>query len=105
MDDLVAQGCWNGKGSLIDHGPGGRRGECGHVADVAANRIKQLGADLRVRRGCLRSIARDDLGSTHEAGKVIDILQTLGVKRVFRIGHRVAYAGYVGRRETTGYTL
>src|SRR5262245_60341555 len=69
MDDLVAQGGGHGELPLVNHGPYRSRGNCGYVADSAADGAEQLSADLSICSGCLRGIARNDFGPTHEAGK------------------------------------
>src|SRR5262249_24091715 len=60
---------------------------------------------LRVGGSCLVRVARDHQGGAHEAGKVVNVLETVGVKWVFGISYRVANAGGIGRLQPAGYPL
>src|SRR5215831_5813519 len=95
MEGLVAQSGRHGELSLVDHGSCGYRGEGLHVADGATDGVEDLRAGLRIARRRQRGVPRRCLGSAHEAGKVIDVLQSVGTGLVLGISRSLAYRGRV----------
>src|SRR5262245_31196797 len=101
MDDLVAQGSRHSKGPAIDDGPWRRCGDRGYVADVAADRTKELRTGLRIGRRGQSRVPRRDPGSAHEVGELVDV-RLVGTAGILRISHRVTHGSRFVWLQTAG---
>src|SRR5262249_1743641 len=100
VNGLVAQRGRHCESSTVDHGPGCRGRDAGHVTDCAADGVEDVPARLGVSSRGKRVVPRGRLGRPHEAGEYVYI-----VVDILGIGSYLANGGEVSWAETIGDSL
>jgi len=105
VNDLIAQGWWNGECATVDYSAGGSSLDGRDMANCAANLIEELRSSLRISSGCQQSVARRSFSRSHKVSQGINALFPGGlVRTVLRISYGVALGHYFSRENTIRYS-
>src|SRR5205085_7276195 len=99
IERFGSQSIRDSKFAAVDLRARWRRHQCAHMANCTPDLVKQLRPSLTDRRLRLVRVPSWSLGSANEAGKVVEIVQPVGVGWIIRLRSRIAQLRHLVRKK------